>query len=1292
MSNLAYFSRLPLVNRAVFFAGLGGILIGILGIHLSDDSRWIRLFDNLHWTSATVAAAVLAWLGLAQASRRHSRRALSWFFAGFAGYACGQIIWDVQAAFSYRHFPSPSDLFYLWLGPCLSIGLLHEVSSSGRKINREAFWLDALTLSVASLTLVLVSYLPRQGGLHALSMAALVSYPASLVIPVCMVLIMIPAMRLRTDPGILLFLAGLTVTAWSWMHWNSMALDGVIGSGALSNVSFSVAILLAGLAVSNWQLSFSDSVRWDRACEASLRMLPIFTVIMASIAMVVVNSDPAFSGLAEQLTYAGAVIVIVMAIVRQSRLLHERDLLLATQSEALRAGALLESIVNTAPIRVFWKDKELRYLGCNDLFARDAGLDQSEQLLGKTDFELGWKEFAELYRADDLQVIRSGVAKVSYEEPQTTPDGRTIWLRTSKVPLRDTTKGELIGVLGIYEDITEFRNMQEAMQNSKARLDFMLSSSPAVTYTCQASPPYAATYVSINIKDLMGFEPEQFINDSGFWASRIHPDDRQRIFDDMHKLFERGSHQHEYRFLMPDGSYRWMYDRLRVVRSSTGEPSELVGFWVDITDRKQAETQLQLAANVFTYSLEGILVTDAENRIVDVNPGFTHITGYTREEVLGQDPRILASGLHNPEFYSGMWHAIHTHGFWQGEIWNRRKNGETYPETLSISLIRDKTGTVRNHICVFSDISALKEHEAELDRIAHYDTLTGVPNRRLLADRLQQAIAHVRRSGKPLAMCYLDLDGFKPVNDQYGHEVGDKLLVHITEALRQILRPDDTIARLGGDEFVLLFTELSRPEDCYPLLDRVLEATRSPMIMNGVTHRVSASIGVTLCPPDAEDVDTLLRHADQAMYRAKIAGRNSYHLYDPGKDRQIQTRRLKLQRLAEALERDEFILHYQPKVDLVSREVIGAEALIRWQHPEEGLLQPGTFLSYIEGSDLEIAVGEWVIESALNQISAWQNQGLTLVVSVNISARHLLLTDFADRLKAMLAVHAAVHPNALELEVVETAALSDIDVAGRTLAACRSLGVRIALDDFGTGYSSLSYFRSLPLDILKIDQSFVRDMLDDPNDMEIVESVVKLAQAFNRPVIAEGVETLEHGAMLTLLGCRLAQGYGIARPMPAEALPGWLAKWSTRGDWINIDHDVRRDDIPLLVAAQSHQTWIDQIVEDLEHPQPSRPADMDPPHHCRFGHWYNGSGTTRFGEWEEFRVIAPTLARVHRVAAELLTQARKGQSARARDRLPELYAARDELFDQLASLIARMKSVSGGSRKRNMAQQKSAIS
>lgn len=450
---------------------------------------------------------------------------------------------------------------------------------------------------------------------------------------------------------------------------------------------------------------------------------------------------------------------------------------------------------------------------------------------------------------------------------------------------------------------------------------------------------------------------------------------------------------------------------------------------------------------------------------------------------------------------------------------------------------------------LFTDISQMKEHQEQLEQFAHYDALTALPNRVLLADRLQQAMIRNMRNNTSLAVVFLDLDGFKQVNDKHGHNLGDQLLVALTHRMKNALREGDTLARFGGDEFVAVLVDLEQPQDCKPVLSRLLEATSAPVTIDDMMLQVSASLGVTVYPQDNADAEQLMRHADQAMYQAKQTGKNCYHLFDVDHDAAVKTRHESLEHIRHALERGEFVLYYQPKVNMKTGKVIGAEALVRWQHPERGLLAPALFLPIIENHPIIVELGEWVIDSALAQIAEWDVAGLDIEVSVNIGARQLLYGNFESRLAELLAGHPGVRPNNLVLEILETSALQDITQVSKCMHACRDMGICFALDDFGTGYSSLTYLKHLPADIVKIDQSFVRDMIDYPDDRTIVQGVIELAKAFRRSVIAEGVETIMHGEVLLSLGCDQAQGYAIAHPMSAAEIPEWIANWRPDAAW-----------------------------------------------------------------------------------------------------------------------------------------------
>jgi len=571
----------------------------------------------------------------------------------------------------------------------------------------------------------------------------------------------------------------------------------------------------------------------------------------------------------------------------------------------------------------------------------------------------------------------------------------------------------------------------------------------------------------------------------------------------------------------------------------------------DITKRKENEEKLMLSANVFTHVRESITITDATAIIIDVNDTFTCMTGFSREEAIGQNSRILQSGRKSTDFYVVMWQALLKDDYWSGEIWNRRKNGEVYVEMKTISAVQNEQGITTHYIGLGTDITPMKEYQDKLEHIAHYDILTHLPNRSLLADRLSQAMLQCSRHEKSLAVIFLDLDGFKYINDAHGHNVGDELLIALSFRMNEVLREGDTLARVGGDEFVAVLADLARVEDCEPVLERLLLAASQPVIVDNVVVKVSASIGVTLYPQDNVDTDLLIRHADQAMYEAKESGKNRYRLFDTVQNDAAKERRESLEYIRSALDNHQFVLHYQPKVNMRTGTVTGVEALIRWQHPERGLLNPIEFLPVIENDAMSIEVGEWVIDTALTQISQWQEIALNLPVSisVNIAAVQLQQFDFADKLAILLATHPDVEPRYLELEVLETSALDDVQQVSTIMNSCIALGVSFSLDDFGTGYSSLTHLRRLPVKLIKIDQSFVRDMLVDADDLSIVEGVIALAKSFKLDVLAEGVETIEHGTALVQLGCDLAQGYSIARPMPASDILAWMSDWKPDDTW-----------------------------------------------------------------------------------------------------------------------------------------------
>lgn len=552
---------------------------------------------------------------------------------------------------------------------------------------------------------------------------------------------------------------------------------------------------------------------------------------------------------------------------------------------------------------------------------------------------------------------------------------------------------------------------------------------------------------------------------------------------------------------------------------------------------------------------EHAIVSTANTRgdITYINDKFCAISGYTREELLGSNHNIIKSDEHSKDFFKAMWKVISSGKTWHGEIKNTRKSGGHYWVKTTIVPTLDSKGKPYQYVAIRTEITEQKNVEEKLNRIAYHDLLTDLPNSVRLSEYLSQAIMKGQLSNKSVAVARLDLDGFKSVNDIFGHLAGDELLVAMSKHMQSALREGDMLSRIGGDEFIAIIVDLKNSRDSKPVLERLLQATNKPIILNGIEIRLSSSIGVTHYPLDGSTAEQLIRRADHAMYQAKQAGKNRYYLFDIAQDQALHIQRQRIADVRLALQRREFVLHYQPKVNMRTGQVIGLEALIRWQHPVQGMVPPLEFLPAIEGHSISLELGEWVINAALCQIKQWQDRDLNIPISVNISAYQLTQIDFSERLAILLNANPEVNPSKLELEILETTALSDMAQVSATMHKCHKLGVCFSLDDFGTGYSSLTYLRRLPAHLIKIDQSFVRDMLEDTDDLAIVAGVIGLAKSFHREVIAEGVETIAHGAELLRLGCDLAQGYGIARPMPASDIAQWISTWTPDPSWLGTD-------------------------------------------------------------------------------------------------------------------------------------------
>ncbi len=794
------------------------------------------------------------------------------------------------------------------------------------------------------------------------------------------------------------------------------------------------------------------------------------------------------------------------------------------------------TLSQVAPVGIFLEDVDGNCIYVNDRLCQITGLN-FEQLRG-----LRWLE--SLHPEDQSRVEQTwrrrctGQESFKAEFRLRRPDGADVWLmgETQQLILAD---GQPAGFVSTLADITQAKQAAEALRHSAASLN----EAQRIAHIGSWELDLRSNTLSWSDEVFRVFEidssrfPASF---EGFLAV-IHPDDRARVESVYtESVARRRPYEIVHRLLLADGRVKFVEEHCETFYDDQNRPLRSTGTVQDITERVRAEDTLRQAATVFECTQEGILITDAGVRIVAVNPAFTAITGYSEAEALGQNPRLLASGRQDPAFYQAMWAAIFQSGSWQGELWNRRKNGEIYPHWLTISTVHAADGAVLNYVGVFSDITVLKQSQERLDYLAHYDPLTGLPNRLLFWIRLEHALQRAERSGHPAAVLCFDLDHFRDFNDSLGHRLGDQLLQAIAERLQHVVRREDTLARLEGDEFVIALEQLSEGEDAARLAHHLLQALTAPFLLRHQELFVGASIGISVYPQDGQSAESLLKNAEAAMFRAKDAGRNTYQFYALDMTAHSSVRVVMEGSLRRAIEQNELRLHYQPQVNLVNGRIVGIEALVRWQHPEQGLLGPGQFIPVAEDTGLIAPLGEWVLRAACTQGQAWLAAGLDFgQIAVNVAGPQLERRGFTETVRDILQ-ETGLSPARLELEITETFIMRRAETTIQLLQTLRELGVSLSIDDFGTGYSSLAYLKRLPITTLKIDQSFVRGLPDDENDAAITRAVLALGHSLRLTVIAEGVETAAQRDFLIAEGCDQAQGYFYSRPVAVEVLTAEL--------------------------------------------------------------------------------------------------------------------------------------------------------
>ena len=700
---------------------------------------------------------------------------------------------------------------------------------------------------------------------------------------------------------------------------------------------------------------------------------------------------------------------------------------------------------------------------------------------------------------------------------------------------RMTMKGRPV-IYCVWRDVSERKAAEAQVAENQQLLHAIVDNAPALVYVFDASGKLILC--NRQFEKAVGHTRADLLSkDRGsFLPAHIA---REHYENDLQVLAARQPISFEENNLEPDGPHVYLTVKSPLY-SPSGAAWAVVGVSTDITQRKRSESESRLAATVFDNTADGIIITDAQATILSVNRAFKQITGYSAEDAIGAKPSILRSEHQDTAFYEAMWAKLLAGDVWQGEIWNRRKCGELYPEWLTISPVRAPGGEISNFVSVFSDISTIKRSQAELEHLAHFDPLTDLPNRILFHDRATRAFEQARRYQHRVAVLLLDLDGFKTINDSLGHPVGDRLLQMVAKRLSLCVRVEDTVARLGGDEFALVLSNLERGEDAIEVARKILLSAQEPFTVEDHTALVTSSMGIAVFPDDGDNAHDLIRNADAAMYEAKTAGRNTYRFY------QIEMTRLAQQRLANerglrrAIKNREFEVWYQPQIYLNSGRYLGAEALLRWRDPQLGLVSPLDFIPLAEASGMILPIGEMVVQQVCQDIRAWLDTGLDPGrLAINVAGPQLYRSDYVATLRQCMTQHGIAH-GALEIEVTETFMMENPAEIRKILDAIQELGVTTAIDDFGTGYSSLAYLKALPINTLKIDRAFIRELPGNSSDVAIVRAILAMGNSLGFGVIAEGIETQAQRDFLRAEGCKKGQGFWFAKPMPAADFTVWL--------------------------------------------------------------------------------------------------------------------------------------------------------
>ncbi|MBU1216736.1 EAL domain-containing protein [bacterium] len=810
--------------------------------------------------------------------------------------------------------------------------------------------------------------------------------------------------------------------------------------------------------------------------------------------------------------------IFVTAIERPYQELHE------SQKQLHDKNQLLDSIIENIPHMIFLKHaSDLRYALFNRAGEKLTGFSR-EKLLGHNDYEFFPKEQADFFIQKDKEILGNGGILDIAEEKIDTPTGTRI-LHTKKLTLKDAD-GKPSYLLGISEDITQRKQIEDSLHESQVIAGLG-------SYVLDIK---TGIWTSSDVLDsLLGINKNYNHSYKG-WEKLIHPDDWARMdhYFKSEVITQKKPFNQEYRIIRQnDSSERWVHGLGKLEFDADGKLLRMIGTIQDITERKLSSNSLQKLSLAVEQSPNSIVITDINGNIEYVNKMFTTVTGYSFDEAIGQNPKILKSDETLPSIYNEMWTHLTSGKIWNGELINRKKDGTTYIESATISPVKQKDGTITNYVAIKEDITQKKKAEARIENLAHFDQLTGLPNRIMLNDRITYLLNMAQRNNEPLSVMFLDLDHFKNINDTLGHTAGDQLLIAVAKRIKMAIRDEDTVSRLGGDEFILLFPDTDANTAMH-IATKLIEAVSKPSIIENHELTITPSIGIAVYPNDGADFETLLKNADTAMYQVKNDSRNSFNFFTQEMQQHLARNLQLVNAMRQALKRKELELYYQPQISIEDGHIIGAEALLRWNHPELGMISPAEFIPIAEDSGQIIEIGEWVLRSAAFQMKQWLDEGFgPMIIAVNISAVQFRQTNLTQLITNILN-ETKLPSQYLELELTEAVTMSDPKVAIDVMNTLHGQGIRMSIDDFGTGYSSLSYLKQFKVYKLKIDQSFIRNITDDSEDRAIVSAIIDMANNLGLRTIAEGVETSEQLSFLRLHGCNEVQGYYFSKPLRAK--------------------------------------------------------------------------------------------------------------------------------------------------------------